>query len=77
MAKLILYNLPGCPYCKRVIDFLDKKGLKYDIKDVPPNKQDRTEVIEISGQTDVPVLVDGDKIIDDDDNIIPYLEENY
>ena len=77
MAKLILYNLPGCQYCKRVRDLLDKKGLKYEIKNVPPNRQDRREVIKISGQTDVPVLVDGNKVIEDDDNIVPYLEENY
>jgi len=77
MGKLILYNLPGCPYCKRVRDVLDKKGLKYDIKNVPSNRQERKEVIRISGQTDIPVLVDGDKVIDDDDNIVPYLEENY
>lgn len=82
MDKLILYNLPGCPYCKRVIDVLDSKGLKYDIKNVPPSKPDRKEVIELSGQNSVPVLVikkenGSQQVIDDDDNIVPYLEKNY
>jgi glutathione S-transferase len=31
----------------------------------------------VSGQTSVPVLVDGDTVLDDDDTIIPYLEERY
>jgi glutathione S-transferase len=34
-------------------------------------------VKEVSGQTSIPVLVDGDVVLDDDDDIIPYLEEKY
>ena len=37
----------------------------------------RTVVREISGQTGVPVLVDGKTVLDDDDVIIPYLEKTY
>jgi glutathione S-transferase len=31
----------------------------------------------VSGQSSVPVLVDGDTVLDDDDVIIPYLERTY
>jgi glutathione S-transferase len=31
----------------------------------------------VSGQTSIPVLVDGDVVLDDDDLIIPYLEKKY
>ena len=74
---MVLYSLEGCPYCARVRHLLDKKGLKYEIKEVPPAKPQRREVIRLSGQTDVPVLLDGNKVIYDDDTIIPYLEKNY
>jgi len=37
----------------------------------------RGEVKAVSGQTSIPVLVDGDVILDDDDTIIPYLERRY
>jgi len=30
-----------------------------------------------SGQTSIPVLVDGDVVLDDDDDIIPYLDKKY
>ena len=39
--------------------------------------EQRTVVREISGQTGVPVLVDGKTVLDDDDVIIPYLEKTY
>ena len=45
--------------------------------EVPVRHSQRTEVLEISGQTSVPVLVDGDTVLDDDDVIIPYLDRTY
>jgi glutathione S-transferase len=56
---------------------LDKLGLAYDAIEVPIPHSQRREVLAISGQPEVPVLVDGDIVIDDDDRIIPYLESTY
>jgi glutaredoxin 3 len=72
-----LYNADWCWYCKRVRDKLDELGLTYEIVEVPIRHSQRTEVIEISGQSSVPVLVDGTNVIEDDDLIIPYLEKTY
>ena len=44
---------------------------------VPPSHALRTVVREVSGQTSIPVMVDGDVVLDDDDDIIPYLEKTY
>lgn len=75
--RLKLYNAEWCWYCRRVRDKLDELGLDYDVVEVPVRHSQRTEVLEVSGQTSVPVLVDGDKVLDDDDVIIPYLESTY
>jgi glutathione S-transferase len=75
--RLKLYNAEWCWYCRRVRKKLDELGLAYDVIEVPVRHSQRAEVLEISGQTSVPVLVDGDKVIDDDDVIIPYLEVTY
>jgi glutathione S-transferase len=75
--RLKLYNAEWCWYCRRVRDKLDELGLNYEVIEVPVRHSQRTEVLEVSGQTSVPVLVDGDKVIDDDDIIIPYLETTY
>ena len=77
MPKLKLYSADWCWYCQRVIDKLDELKLDYEIVEVPVFHSKRHQVKAVSGQTSVPVLVDGDIVLDDDDLIIPYLEEHY
>jgi glutaredoxin 3 len=72
-----LYNASWCWYCQRVREKLDELGLNYELIEVPVRHSERTEVTRISGQSSVPVLVDGDTVLDDDDVIIPYLERRY
>lgn len=75
--KMRLYSADWCWYCKRVVDKLAELGIDYEYVEVPVFHSKRTEVRDVSGQTSVPVLVDGDVVLDDDDTIIPYLEEHY
>jgi glutaredoxin len=80
MANITLYELPGCPYCAKVIDTLDELGLEYDSIDVPSAHAERTEVEDVSGQTGVPVLVDEEHDVHgmpESDDIVAYLEETY
>ena len=80
MANITLYELPGCPYCAKVIDKLDELGLEYDSIEVPRSHGERTEVEEVSGQTGVPVIVDDEHGIDgmaESDDIVEFLEKNY
>ena len=72
-----LYQFEYCPYCIRVRRVLDEKGLDYEKVDVPTDREERKELLEISGQYQVPVLVDGGRAIYDSRRIIEYLEENY
>ena len=72
-----LYNIDGCGYCSMVRDVLAHMSLEYEKVDVPWPHQQRKEVYEISGQTTVPVLVDGDTILDDEYEIIDYLRKTY
>lgn len=80
MANITLYELPGCPYCAKVIDKFDELGLEYDSIEVPRSHGERTEVEEVSGQTGVPVIVDEKHEVDgmsESDDIVEFLEENY
>jgi glutathione S-transferase len=72
-----LYNLERCPYCKLVRDKLDAMGLAYEKIEVPAERPARQEVFAVSGQWTVPVLVDGDVMLDDEEKILPYLERTY
>jgi len=52
-------------------------ALDYEKIEVHPWQGQRQEVFEVSGQYTVPVLVDGDKIFDDENDIIKYLTATY
>ncbi|WP_336134969.1 glutaredoxin family protein [Natronomonas amylolytica] len=80
MANITLYELPGCPYCAKVVNKLDELGLEYDTIEVPSAHSARTEVEEVSGQTGVPVIVDEEHDVDgmaESDDIVQFLEETY
>jgi len=73
-----LYNLDHCPYCRNVRQKLDELGLEYELIQVPKVREERNEVLDVSGQLFVPVLIDGNvMIVDDDDKAIIYLQETY
>lgn len=77
MSKPKMYNLESCPYCKMVRDKCDELGVEYEKVNVPPNRSERHEVHKVSNQWTVPVWVDGDVMLDDEEKILPYLDEKY
>ncbi len=72
-----LYNMEPCPYCRMVRDKLASLGLSYEKVDVPSNPRERSEVYKVSGQYLVPVWVEGDLVLDDEEKIIHYLDKTY
>jgi glutathione S-transferase len=76
-TDMVLYQAEWCPYCVRVRNKMTDLLLDYTIVNVPRSHAERGEVKAASGQTSIPVLVDGDVVLDDDDTIIPYLEKKY
>jgi glutaredoxin 3 len=77
-AMMKLYQIEGCPYCARVRFRMTDLVLTYINVNVPRDKAERKELLEVSGQTGVPTLLDGETlIVDDDDAIIEYLDKNY
>lgn len=80
MTEIQFYELPGCPYCRRVRNKLDELDLAYETHEVPRSHSERTEVEELTGQTGVPVLVDEDHGVDgmaESADIVEYLEATY
>ena len=76
-TDMVLYQAEWCPYCARVRKKLTDLLLDYKNVNVPHSHAQRDEVKRVSGQTSIPVLVDGDVVLDDDDDIIPYLDKKY
>ena len=80
MATITLYELEGCPYCIRVQNKLEELGLNYESRKVPRSHSKRTKVIDVSGQTGVPVIVDREHGVEgmpESEEIIAYLERTY
>ena len=72
-----LYETGYCPFCGIVKDKLDELELEYTTIAVPSSHHLRTEVQELSGQSLVPVIVDGEDVINDSRRIIQYLNAKY
>lgn len=76
-TDIVLYQAEWCPYCARVRAKLTELQLDYKNVNVSRSHAEREEVRTVSSQTGIPVMIDGDTVLDDDDDIIPYLEKTY
>lgn len=74
-----LYRLEGCPYCEYVVDTLEELEMSFDSVWVEGLHSKRDEVKSVTGQRQVPVLVDDEYGISMSQSarIIEYLETTY
>jgi glutathione S-transferase len=72
---LRVYRVPFSTNVERVALAAAHKGIELEYVDVP--YEDRTEVVRVSGQELVPVLVDGDLVLSDSPVILDHLEERF
>lgn len=72
-----LYQLERCPWCAAARQGLANVDVDYEIVNVPVDRNERTDVLALSGQPLVPVLVDGDTVVWDSRRIVRYLYATY
>jgi glutaredoxin 3 len=60
---ITIYSADWCAFCHAVKDYLDKLGVKYDVKDVEHDQQNAVEAVQKSGQMGIPVVEIDDQII--------------
>ncbi len=75
--KLELYVLTGCPFCAKVLRFIEKAGIgdKVEIKNVD-DPQNKKRVVEEGGQEQFPCLfIDGKPMYESMD-IVKFLNDN-
>lgn len=72
---LILYYRPTCPYCKKVLKFLEEIDLEIPLKNIEDNSKAKDELLHLGGKAQVPCLfIDGKPLYESDD-IIDWLKE--
>lgn len=71
-----LYRLEGCPYCERVVDRLEELDIDYESVWVEGMHSRRNDVKRVSGQREVPVLIDEEHGITmaESERIMEYLD---
>jgi glutathione S-transferase len=81
MSRTVLFRCPAptdrlCP-CGRAARSLKEAGVEFETRRVPVRKSRRPEVVELTGQKRVPVLVHGDEVIHDSRRIVEYVEREW
>jgi glutathione S-transferase len=76
---LLLYNMEGSPYCRKVREILSELDLAHIVRNLPHGSPKRAELVARGGKMQVPYLVDpntGRELYESDD-IAAYLEREY
>jgi glutaredoxin 2 len=77
--SLDLYVYAGCPFCTRVISFLDSSPLKMDrdfrLFDTIQDPTAYAKLMEVGGKDQVPFLIHGQKSMYESGDIIEYVKK--
>lgn len=72
---LALYYTPTCPYCVKVLGYLEQEGITLPMKNVFSSAEERQELINVGGKSQVPCLFIDGKALYESDDIICWLQE--
>ncbi len=75
MNELTLYYKQTCPYCSKVLHFMQEKDIKVELKSTE-NDDNRNELIQLGGKPQVPCLVIKGTAMYESDDIIQWFQEN-
>lgn len=74
LADHSLYYKKSCPFCQKVLRFMDANSLNMDMRDTTqPGNQD--DLVRAGGKKQVPCLVMGSTAMYESDDIIAYLRK--
>ena len=63
MTEIKVYSTPTCPWCHKLKEFLNGKGIKFDDINVAEDEDAAKEMVEKSGQMGVPQIDINGKVI--------------
>jgi glutaredoxin-like YruB-family protein len=62
-GEVTIYTTPTCPWCHKAKAWLRDKKIRYKEVDVTTDRSGLEEMVKLSGQTGVPVIVVGGEVI--------------
>lgn len=63
MHDVKIYSTSTCPWCKKAKDYLEEKGVEFIDYNVGEDRDKLQEMMDVSGQRGVPVVVVDDDVI--------------
>lgn len=60
MKPVTIYTTPTCGFCKMTKEFFKENDVKYEEHDVSQDSEKAQEMVDMSGQMGVPVIVIGE-----------------
>ena len=72
----VLYHFKGCPFCGRVLAFIEEHGILLEKKDIHESDEIKQELISIGSKSQVPCLVIDGKPLYESADIIEWLQTN-
>lgn len=77
MTELKLYKKDSCPFCQKVMKFMEKNGIdNIEMKDIIKDPTNKEFLIENGGMNQVPCLFIDGKAMYESDDIIQYFKDN-
>ena len=74
ILMIILYTLPQCPFCIKVLDFIQNHNIEFTNKNIE-DEETKEELMNLCGKGQVPYLVDGEVSMHESDDIIEHLQQ--
>lgn len=76
MKELKLYYKAECPFCKKVMQYMDRNNIKVEMMDIKGDPKNQKDLIEIGGMDQVPMLLIDGKPLYESDDIIQWFKDN-
>ncbi len=74
--ELALYYRPTCPFCIRVLDFMNRHDVSIPLIDISQDREAAATLLKVGGKRQVPCLfIDGNPLYESSD-IISWIDEN-
>lgn len=74
--KLALYYSKNCPYCLRVMEYLERINKTIEVIDITESFEAKDELLSIGGKSQVPCLTIDGKALYESLDIIRWISEN-
>ncbi|HAH87636.1 MAG TPA: NrdH-redoxin [Armatimonadetes bacterium] len=61
--EIKVYSTSTCPWCRKAKEYFSGKGVKYTEYDVSQDREKLQEMVDLTGQRGVPVIVINNQVI--------------